>query len=157
MSGKCGLELGNPPQGMLIRTIYDGKANGPLMGGNLETCEETLGTPFEVNLDGCLFFFEDVYSSPEMVDRGLTHMSMAGKLAGVAGIVVGEFNEIPKAGDPMPSMEEVVRERILPLKKPAIVGLQCGHGKVHVTLPVGLEARLDADEPSLKLKELPVD
>ena len=92
-----------------------------------------------------------------MVDRGLTHLSMANKLDKVADIIAGEFSEIPKAEEPMPSMEEVLRERILPLKKPAIVGLQCGHGKVHVTIPVGIEARLDADGPWLRLKELPVD
>jgi muramoyltetrapeptide carboxypeptidase len=157
ISGKSGLKLSNPRGGMLLRTIHDGKASGPLMGGNLETCEETLATPFEINLDRRLFFFEEVYSSPEMVDRGLTHLSMAKKLGNVAGIVAGEFSEVPKAEEPMPSMEEVLRERILPFKKPAIVGLQCGHGKVHVTIPVGIEARLDADEPSLKLKEPPVE
>ena len=53
--------------------------------------------------------------------------------------------------------KELLLERILPLGKPAIVGLQCGHGKVHVTIPVGVEARLDTTEPSLTLKEIPVD
>ena len=157
LSGNSTLELANPTGGMLLRTICDGKATGPLMGGNLETLEETLGTPFDINLDGCLFFFEDVYSSPEMVDRALTHLSMAKKLDNAAGVVVGEFSEVPKAEEPLPSMEEVLRDRILPLKKPAIIGFQCGHGKIHVTIPVGVEARLDADDPSLKLKEQPVD
>jgi len=157
LSGKSGLELANPIRGMLLRTIHDGKAKGPLMGGNLETCEETLATPYEVSLDRCIFFFEDVYSSPEMIDRGLLHLAMAGKLEKVAGVVVGEFSEVPKAEEPMPSIEEIVRERILPLGKPSIVGLQCGHGKVHVTIPVGVEASLNADEPSLRLKEQPVE
>lgn len=157
ISGKSGLELVNPARGMLLRTIHNGKATGPLMGGNLETCEETLATPYEVNLDRCIFFFEDVYSSPEMIDRGLLHLAMAGKLENVAGVVVGEFSEVPKAEEPMPSIEEVVRERILPLRKPSIVGLQCGHGKVHVTIPVGVEATLNADDPSLRLKEQPVE
>ncbi len=157
MSGRSGVELANPPGGMLLRTIHDGEASGFLIGGNLETCEETLATPFEVNLDQSLFFFEDVHSSVEMVDRGLLHLSMAGKLDRVAGVIVGEFSEVPKAEEPTPSMEEILRERILPLKKPAVVGLQCGHGKIHVTIPVGLEAKLDADKPSLTLKEAPVD
>ncbi len=157
LSGKSGLELSNPKGGMLLRTIRDGKATGPLMGGNLETLRETLATPFEVNLDGCIFFFEDVYSSEEMLDRGLLHFTMAGKLDKVAGVVVGEFSEVPKATEPVPSMEEILRERILPLDKPAIVGLQCGHGKAHVTVPVGIGAKLDADEPSLTLRERPVD
>ncbi len=157
LSGKAGLDLGNPPGGMLLRTLHDGKAHGSLMGGNLETLEETLATPYEVNLDDRLFFFEDVYSSEEMVDRALTHLSLARKLDKVAGVIVGEFSEVPKANEPVPSMEEVLQARILPFKKPSIVGLQCGHGKIHVTLPVGVEARLDADEPSLRLRETPVD
>ena len=156
LSGKSSLNLANPSGGMLLRTISDGKASGPLMGGNLETCEETLATPYEIALDGCIFFFEDVYSSPETIDRGLLHLSMAGKLNKVAGVVVGEFSEVPKADEPMPSIEEVVRERLVSLGKPAIVGLQCGHGKIHVTILVGVDAKLDADERSLKLKEQPV-
>ncbi len=155
--GKSGLELVNPAGGMLIRTIHDGKAQGPLMGGNLETFEETLATQYEIALEGRIFFFEDVYSSPETIDRGLLHMSMAGKFDKVAGFVVGEFSEAPKVEEPMPSIEEVVRERIVPTGKPAIVGLQCGHGKVHVTIPIGVEATLNADEASLRLKEKPVE
>ena len=157
LSGKAGLELRNPPGGMILRTLHDGKASGLLMGGNLETLEETLATPYEIGLDNCLFFFEDVHSSEEMVDRALTNLSLAGKLDNLAGVIVGEFSEVPKPTEPVPSMEEVLQSRILPLKKPAIHGLQCGHGKVHVTLPLGVRARLDADEPSLKLLETPVD
>ncbi len=157
LSGKSGLELGNPPGGMLLRTITSGKARGPLMGGNLETCEETLATPFEINLDRSLFFFEDVYASEEMVDRALTHLTIAGSLDNVAGVIAGEFTEVPKPTESLPSMPEVLRERIQPFKKPAILGLQCGHGKIHVTLPVGVEAKLDADKPSLTLQETPVD
>ncbi len=157
MSGKSGLELANPTGGMLVRTIHDGKARGPLIGGNLETCEETLATPYEIELEGRIFFFEDVYSSSETIDRGLLHLSMAGKFDKVAGFVAGEFSEIPKPEEPMPSIEEVVREQIAATGKPAIVGLQCGHGKVHVTIPIGVEASLDADEASLRLREKPVD
>ncbi len=157
VSGKSGLELANPAGGMLIRTIHDGEARGPLMGGNLETCEETLATPYEIDLDGRIFFFEEVYSSPETIDRGLLRMSMAGKFDKVAGFVAGEFSEAPKAEEPMPSNGEVVKERMAPTEKPAIVGLQCGHGKIHVAIPFGLESRLSAEDVSLKLTEKPVE
>ncbi len=84
-------------------------------------------------------------------------MSLAGKLRDIAGVIVGEFNQIPKYTEPVPSMEEVLRERILPLNKPAVMGLQCGHGLIHVTIPVGAEATLDATEPSIRLLDIPVD
>jgi len=157
LSGESGRDLTNPPAGMLLRTIHDGKTQGRLIGGNLETLEETLATPFEADLDDSLFFFEDVYASEEMVDRALTHLASAGKLGRVAGVIVGEFSEVPKPTQPTPSMEEILRERIAPLKKPSIMGLQCGHGRIHVTIPVGVEARLDADEPSIHMLETPVD
>ncbi len=57
LSGESGKDLVNLPAGMILRTIHDGRARGPLIGGNLGTLDQTLATPFEVNLDASLFLF----------------------------------------------------------------------------------------------------
>ena len=54
-----------------------------LRGGNLSMLGATLGTPAEVELEGCILFIEDVNEPPYRADRLLTQLRLAGKLAGV--------------------------------------------------------------------------
>ena len=51
------------------------------------------GTPWEVNLDDTIFAFEEVGSSPHGIDRMLLHLSQAGKLKRVRGVVVGDLTD----------------------------------------------------------------
>lgn len=69
----------------------------------------------------------------------------------VAGIVIGEccYPVDPAAL----SLRQILEDLIVPLGKPAIYGLACGHGTYHLTLPIGVQARLDATEGLLSIDE----
>ena len=57
------------------------------MGGCLVDFIYTLGTPWEPDLDGAIFFFEEVGAAPIRIDRALLYLHQVGKLEGVRGIV----------------------------------------------------------------------
>jgi muramoyltetrapeptide carboxypeptidase len=132
-----------------VETIYPGQCEGPLIGGNLTLLCATLGTPYEIDTKGKILFIEEVESEPWIIDHMLTHLNNAGKLEQAAGIVIGECVECaPNTHNPGyyvdKSLEDVLYDIIEPLRIPSIFGLPIGHSKDLATLPIGVQARLDA-------------
>jgi muramoyltetrapeptide carboxypeptidase len=148
------------PDDPYVRAIRGGTARGPLVGGCLWLLLQTMGTPWEVELDGAIFFFEDYKAPPYYVDGMLTQLRHAGKLDGVAGVVVGEM-EACDWGDLRPasdwarsrSLEDVLEEHLEPLGVPVLYGLPLGHGKHLASIPLGVAYTLDADGRTLTLEE----
>lgn len=68
-----------------------GRASGVLLGGNLSLLETSVRTADFPDLSGALLLIEDIGEEPYRVDRMLTHLRRCGALAGLAGVVVGQF------------------------------------------------------------------
>ena len=150
------------PDDPYVRAIRGGKVTAPLVGGCLWLLMQTLGTPWEIGLDGAIFFFEDYKSAPYYVDGQLTQLAHAGKLDKVAGVVVGEL-EGCDWGDLRPvsdwarsrSIEDVLEEHLEPLGVPVMYRLPLGHGKHLASIPLGVRYTLDADARTLTVDESP--
>ena len=146
------------PDDPYVGALGEGRATAPLVGGCLWLLRETLATPWEVDLEGCILFFEDVHCPPWYVDGILTQLANAGKLAGVAGVVVGEMHQCEPWREPKPwlrsrSMEDVFERRLEPLGVPVLTNLPLGHGKHLCTIPLGVTATVDADARTLTFDE----
>src|SRR5215210_4342108 len=146
------------PDDPYIGALGTGRVTAPLVGGCLWLLRETLATPWEVALDRCILFFEDVHCPPWHVDGMLTHLTNAGKLAGVVGVAIGEFAESEPWREPKPwlrgrSLEDVFERRLGPLGVPVVFNLPLGHGKHLCTLPLGVTATVDADARTLAIHE----
>jgi muramoyltetrapeptide carboxypeptidase len=137
--------------------IAPGRASGRLVGGCLGDFIYTIGTPWEIDLDGSIFFFEEVGIAPIRLDRALLYLDQIGKLAGVRGIVVGElagsewheFTSSPRSK----TQEEVLEARLGHLGIPVLYDLPLGHGATLATLPLGVAATVDAHALTLTIDE----
>ncbi|HEX8846714.1 MAG TPA: LD-carboxypeptidase [Pyrinomonadaceae bacterium] len=141
-----------------LRAIRPGKATGTLVGGNLSLITATLGTPYEIETRGKILFIEDVGEEAYRIDRMLTHLRLAGKFDGVAGVIFGECDGCGpndyKASFASPySLGETVTNILGQLKVPVLSGLTIGHTADQLTLPLGVTATLDADNGTLEIKE----
>lgn len=142
---------------LTVVAICAGKASGRLVGGCLSDLTHTLATPWEFQLDGAIFFFEEVDRAPIQIDRALLHLEQAGKFEGMKGVVVGElpgcewheWTSAPRSR----TLEEVLTDRLGGLGVPVLYGLPLGHGPSLATLPLGVQATVDADELSLTIDE----
>jgi muramoyltetrapeptide carboxypeptidase len=142
---------------LTVMSIAGGKASGRLVGGCLVDFIYTIGTPWEPNLDSAIFFFEDVNNAPIRIDRALLYLEQIGKLAGVRGIVVGELagcewyehTSAPRSK----TLENVLEDRLGGLGIPVLYGLPLGHGASLATLPLGVQATVDADALTLTIDE----
>jgi muramoyltetrapeptide carboxypeptidase len=151
-------EVPDDPDDPYTRPIRGGRATAPLVGGCLWLLLQSMGTPWEIDLAGSIFFFEDVDAPPWYIDGMLTQLTQAGKLEDVAGVVVGEMDkcdwreERPEWARTK-SLEDVLEERLEPLGVPVLYKLPLGHGKHLATIPLGVTATLDADERRLTIDE----
>lgn len=151
-------EIPARPDDPYIGAINTGRASGRLVGGCLWLLRETLGTPWELDLDGAILFFEDVHAPPWHVDGMLTQLHNAGKLERVKAIVIGEMHDCEESRQPEPwlrsrSMEDVFEHHLAPLGVPIVHNLPLGHGKHLWTMPLGVEATVDADARRVTIDE----
>ncbi len=146
------------PDDPYIGAIGSGRATAPLVGGCLWLLRETLGTPWEVELDDVILFFEDVHAPPWHVDGMLTQLHNAGKLERLKGIAIGEMHKSEASDQLEPwlrsrSLEDVFEHHLEPLGVPILHNLPLGHGKHLWTLPLGVTATIDAGARTLTIDE----
>lgn len=151
-------DLWNPTYPPPRVVISPGRARGPLVGGCLTLIRQLLGTPYEIETDGKILFIEDVGEEPYSIDRYLTQLLLAGSLQNAKAILVAECVNC-KPGDSgrntlslNRSVESVLRERLGDLGIPVVYGLRFGHGNEQFTLPIGINASLDANARGVKFR-----
>jgi muramoyltetrapeptide carboxypeptidase len=135
--------------------IQPGTAEGVMVGGCLSVIVSTLGTPYEAETKDRLLFLEDVNEKPYRIDRMLTQLRQAGKLAGVAGVMFGEMHGCVADANEAVTVRDVIRQTFANDPYPVVFGLPTGHGTGAATLPLGIRARLAGER--LTLLESPFD
>jgi muramoyltetrapeptide carboxypeptidase len=162
LRGTADPEVPRDPDDPFVRAIRGGAATAPLVGGCLWLLIQSMGTPWELDLDGAIFFFEDVKLPPYYLDGFLTQLGQSGKLDRVAGVVVGEMKDCDwgdqrEASDwaRSRSVEDVLEQHLEPLGVPVLYKLPLGHGKHLASIPLGVRYTLDADRKTLTLEQSP--
>ncbi len=151
-------EIPTNPDDAYVGALGSGRVTAPLVGGCLWLLRESLATPWEVDLDGCILFFEDVHCPPWQVEGMLTQLRNAGKLERVVGAVVGDMHEcedwrFPSHWLRSRSMEDVFERHLGALGIPVLFNLPLGHGPHLCTIPLGVTATVDADARTLTIDE----
>lgn len=137
-----------------IRTLNGGRATGPLVGGNLTVLTSIIGTPYAPDFDGAILFLEDVDEAVYRIDRMMTQLALSGALGRIAGFVFGRCTDCPPGdGHGSLTLEDVLRDHVLPLGIPAFRGAMVGHIPEQFTLPLGAAAEIDADAGTIRLLE----
>ena len=121
------------------RVLKAGEAEGPLVGGCLSLIATSIGTPYELRLDGAILFIEDVGEKVYALDRMLTQLINAGMLRRARGIVVGSLAPLPnEAHDLSEMLSDVLRD----FAGPVVTDFPAGHTQRFVTLPLGVPTRV---------------
>ncbi|MCU0599186.1 MAG: LD-carboxypeptidase [Desulfobacterales bacterium] len=121
--------------------IHSGKSSGRVAGGNLTTLCHLIGTPFQPDFSGSILLIEDTGEAPYRIDRMLSQMKLAGCFKGLAGMVLGSFENCGEINQ----IYHIVRDIFSDMEIPILGGFDIGHGQPNVTIPLGVEAFLDAD------------
>lgn len=123
------------------RTVSPGSATGHVVGGNGDTFTRLIGTPHFPDVKGAILFIEDVHQSSQSLGREFLHLKLAGILDQVAGVVIGEFQDV---GNDEPNVEDVIQEYFAN-GTPCVYGYPFSHGPIVAPIPIGAQCNLDAD------------
>jgi len=137
-----------------IRTINPGTARGRLLGGNLTIISTMMGAGLLPDWDGAILFTEDVNEEVYRVDRMLTQLKLAGVLDQVSGFVFGKCTDCdPGQGYGGFTLEDVMNTHIKPLDVPAWSGAMIGHLDKKFTVPIGVQAEINAGLGLIRMTE----
>lgn len=145
-----------PEPGPVTTALRAGRARGRLAGGNLSVLSALVGSPWLPDFRGHILVLEDVSEAIYRVDRMLTHLALAGVFDGVAGVVLGRCRGCAPESPQDFSLQEVYQHHLLPLDVPVFMDAAIGHVTPKLTIPIGVEAEMDADAGSIRLLEAAV-
>jgi muramoyltetrapeptide carboxypeptidase len=136
--------------GPAATSLNDGVATGMIVGGNLSLLASGVGAPEPFTPpDGSLVLLEDVNEEPYQVDRMLTQLLRAGWFTGATGVALGSW----KGCGTLDEIRDVVEDLIVGLGIPVVWEFGFGHCADQLTVPLGVDATLDADQGTLTLTE----
>jgi muramoyltetrapeptide carboxypeptidase len=139
-------------------TWRHGRAEGPLIAGNLALLTSLIGSRYLPKFDRAILVVEDVGEHLHRVDRMLLQLQHAGILKRIGGLLFGQFNHChpQKPGAPHLSLSEVLKQAADACPVPTAHGAPYGHIPRRWTLPMGVRARLDTRRSHLTLLEAAV-
>lgn len=133
-------------------TITKGVASGKLLGGNLTVLTSLIGSKYLPKFDNSILFLEDIGESAYKIDRMLTQLRLSGILEKVKGFVFGKCTECD-AGENSLTLKEVFEDHLSLLDIPAFYGAMISHEDKNITLPMGIQATIDATKKTIRLDE----
>ncbi|WP_317175185.1 hypothetical protein [Hymenobacter qilianensis] len=115
------------------------------------------GTASDCSLAGRILFIEDIDEYLYNIDRMMVHLDRTGKLASLAGLLVGHFtdsndNLIPFGQTPY----EIIRTYAAKYDFPVAYGFPVGHEPLNMALICGRAAHMVVDEAGVHLNYVSV-
>jgi len=136
-----------------VQCLVGGEAQGPIIGGCLSVIVSSLGTPWEIETAGRILYMEDINEKPYRVDRMIMHLSAAGKLDHVRGIIFGEMPGCTPNAQGEESVRQTIERLLGDLGVPLVMGFPSGHGDTpNLTVPFGVPAALAAGAGGVRLQ-----
>jgi len=149
-------DLTQPEQAPKATTVVGGVAEGKTVGGCMCLLTDSIGTPWALDTTDKLLVIEDVDEMPHRIDAMFTQLVNTGLAERAAGFVIGEMTRTDEHVDEAiggKPWREIIKDRLAPLGKPLIIDFPFGHAKNMLTVPFGIQARLDADACTLTYLE----
>ncbi len=123
-----------------------GEAAGVLVGGNLSLLIAVSGSVSDLDYNGKILFIEDVGEYLYAIDRMMRNLKRAGKLAHLAGLVVGAFTDVKDNDIPFgQTVPEIIMEVVRDYDYPVCFDFPAGHIPDNCSLVLGKTLNLSVN------------
>lgn len=130
-------------------TVQTGSAMGRLIGGNLNTINAIMASPYMPKIqEGDILFLEDTEKFAAHAERYFSMMKICGVFDKIGGIILGKhrkFDDQHTGKTPAEILLEVLQGQNLPI----LADVDCGHTIPMMTLPIGGTVHFDATQQTI--------
>jgi len=131
-----------------------GEAIGELVGGNLALLVNLIGTESDLKTRGRILFIEDIGEYLYNIDRMMYQLKRSGKLAKLAGLIIGGFSDVKDTDRPFgQTAYEIIRDIIKEYDYPVCYGFPVSHEKENYALKIGVGYKLKVGKTKVLLEE----
>jgi muramoyltetrapeptide carboxypeptidase len=144
------------PSGEKIQSLNKGAAEGRLIGGNLSLFSSMTGTDYLPDPENKILLLEEVDEPPYRIDRMLNQLRLAGILPKMNGIIMGGFTGCVETDPTKKSLtlNEVMEDYFITnFHSPVVYNLSHGHLINNLTIPIGVNVRVNGNDSSLQFLE----
>jgi muramoyltetrapeptide carboxypeptidase len=134
----------------------NGEAQGQLFGGNISLLNTIIGTSSDVDYTGKILFVEEIDEYLYNLDRMLVQLKRSGKLARLAGLIVGHMTDM--RDNPVSfgkTAYEIIQEHTAAYSYPVCFDFPTGHEPHNLALVCGAHVQLQVTETGCLLEYLP--
>ena len=143
------------PENEKLPGMTKGNASGKIVGGNLSVLHSLIGTSYFPNLKDKILLLEDIKELPYRIDRMLNHFRLINAFKNLRGIILGRFVDCFEH-DPMKktlTLGEVMEDYLGKMKIPIIYAFPHGHISDKITVPIGLNIKMNATKGFVEFTE----
>jgi muramoyltetrapeptide carboxypeptidase len=136
------------------KVLKEGSTVGRLMGGNVETLNLLIGTPYCPDFSGSILFLEatDAEAYLPRLHRALMHLSLCGVFMKISGLLIGKCPDAYSVSGI--DLETVISTLTDNLNIPIVLDIDLGHTDPMLTFPIGVNAKLSCISTSVDIELL---
>jgi muramoyltetrapeptide carboxypeptidase len=129
-------------------SIARGGASGRIIGGNLSVLAALTGIEYFPDLKGRILMIEEVDELPYKVDRLLNQLRLLKVFKQIKGIILGRFVDCYEHDTSKRTLTlgEVMEDYMKDLNIPVLYTFPHGHIKDKVTVPFGINVKMNASK-----------
>lgn len=133
--------------------LKPGTAEGPLLGGCIESLQHLRGTRFWPDWQGAIFYWETAEEKPlpETVDSLLMDYENMGVFEQISGMLVAR--PMYYSDEEKQALRDIVIERTRGYSFPVITDMDFGHTSPQMVLPNGIRARINSQQRQFAIVE----
>ncbi|MDP2208936.1 MAG: LD-carboxypeptidase [Bacteroidota bacterium] len=135
-----------------LKVLTHGKVTGKILGGNLSVITALAGTSYLPSFKNSILTLEDIEERPYRIDRMLHQLKLAGLLNNLSGVISGDFSTcLPEKDKPSLKLEEIFKSVLK--KIPIMMDFKFGHIRNSITIPYGINVKLDTKKNEISFLE----
>ena len=129
----------------------NGSSQGILKGGNLSVLMGLRGSQYDLNYSNTILFIEDIGEKPYQIDRMIQNLRFSGVLAGISGLIVGQFNEYEEDPLMMQDVSEIILNAVRQYDYPVCFNFPAGHVDNNMPIIIGAKVTLNVTTEGTEL------
>lgn len=143
------------PRDEKFYVLNAGRGEGQILGGNLAVLNSLLGTEYMPSFKDSILLIEDIGEVPYRVDRLLNQLKLAKVLNQVNGVILGRFVDCYEKDKSIETIKlnEVIEHYLTEIKVPVLYSFSHGHIEENLTIPFGINCKINASKCFIELTE----